>query len=146
MEKIRVEKENVYQIEVNDKGEYIEFDLLDIDLPMKLMNGAEELKKQKRIYKNKLIALNKQYKDNQRMLLFKQYDLDKEFCTKLRSVFDGFLGEGACQKIFGNVDRIGMFDAFFEQLSPHLDKLVINVEQIKNNLYEKYNPNKKEVI
>lgn len=146
MDKIRVEKENVYQIEVNDKGEYIEFDLLDIDLPMKLINGADELKKQKKIYKNKLIALNKQYKDNSKLLLIKQYELDKEFCTKLRNIFDGFLGEGACQKIFGEVNRIGMFDAFFEQLSPHLDKLVINVEQIKNNLYEKYNPNKKEVI
>ena len=54
MEKLRVEKDNVYKIEVNDKGEYIEFDLLDIELPIKLINASEELKKQKKFIKKKL--------------------------------------------------------------------------------------------
>lgn len=139
MEKLRVEKDNVYKIEVNDKGECIEFDLLDIELPIKLINASEELKKQKRIYNGKIKSLNKQ-ENNPKNLMLKQYELDKEFCQTMRKVLDSFLGENACQKIFGNTNRIGMFDDFFIQLEPHLDKIAINVEKIKENLLEKYKP------
>ena len=135
MEKLRVEKENVYKIEVNDKGEYIEFDLLDI----KLINASEELKKQKEIYKEKNEKLkNENLNPTEDML--KQYEIDKEFCQTMRDALDSFLGENACQKIFGDTNRIAMFDDFFAQLEPHLDKIIINVEQIKKDLIEKYKP------
>lgn len=137
MEKLRVEKDNVYKIEVNDKGECIEFDLLDIELPIKLINASEELKKQKKIYKEKIEKLkNEDLNPAEDML--KQYEIDKEFCQTMRDVLDSFLGENACQKIFGDTNRIGMFDDFFAQLEPHLDKIIINVEQIKKDLIEKY--------
>lgn len=139
MEKLRVEKDNVYKIEVNDKGECIEFDLLDIELPIKLINASEELKKQKKIYKEKIEKLkNEDLNPAEDML--KQYEIDKEFCQTMRDVLDSFLGENACQKIFGDTNRIGMFDDFFAQLEPHLDKIIINVEQIKKDLIEKYKP------
>lgn len=143
MEKLRVNKD-VYRIEVNDNGEYIEFDLLDIDLPMKLMNGAESLKKEERIYRQKSNALRKQYKDKE--LYVKMYDLDRDYCNKLRNIFDSFLGEGACQKIFGNTNRINMFNDFMEQLEPHLDKMELNIQGIKEKLYNKYISKDKKVL
>lgn len=139
MEKLRVEKDNVYKIEVNDKGECIEFDLLDIELPIKLINASEELKKQKKIYKEKIEKLKNENLNPAEDML-KQYEIDKEFCQTMRDVLDSFLGENSCQKIFGNTNRIGMFDDFFVQLEPHLDKIIINVEQIKKDLIEKYEP------
>lgn len=139
MEKLRVEKDNVYKIEVNDKGECIEFDLLDIELPIKLINASEELKKQKKIYKEKIEKLKNENLNPAEDML-KQYEIDKEFCQTMRDVLDSFLGENACQKIFGDTNRIGMFDDFFAQLEPHLDKIIINVEQIKKDLIEKYKP------
>ena len=139
MEKLRVEKDNVYKIEVNDKGECIEFDLLDIELPIKLINASEELKKQKKIYKEKIEKLKNENLNPAEDML-KQYEIDKEFCQTMRDVLDSFLGENACQKIFGDTNRIGMFDDFFAQLEPHLDKIIINVEQVKNDLIEKYKP------
>lgn len=139
MEKLRVEKDNVYRIEVNDKGEYIEFDLLDIELPIKLINASEELEKQKAIHEQKVEELKKENLEPKENML-KQYEIDKEFCQTMRDVLDNLFGEGASQKIFGDANRIAMFNDFFTQLEPHLDKIVINVEQIKKDLIEKYKP------
>lgn len=139
MEKLRVEKENVYKIEVNDKGEYIEFDLLDIELPIKLINASEELEKQKTIHEQKVEELKKENLESKENML-KQYEIDKEFCQTMRNVLDNLFGEGASQKIFGDTNRITMFNDFFTQLEPHLDKIIIDVEQIKKDLIEKYKP------
>lgn len=139
MEKLRVEKENVYRIEVNDKGEYIEFDLLDIELPIKLINASEELEKQKAIHEQKVEELKKENLEPKENML-KQYEIDKEFCQTMRNVLDNLFGEGASQKIFGDTNRITMFNDFFTQLEPHLDKIIIDVEQIKKDLIEKYKP------
>ena len=139
MEKLRVEKDNVYKIEVNDKGECIEFDLLDIELPIKLINASEELEKQKAIHEQKVEELKKENLEPKENML-KQYEIDKEFCQTMRNVLDNLFGEGAYQKIFGDTNRITMFNDFFTQLEPHLDKIIIDVEQIKKDLIERYNP------
>lgn len=146
MEKIRINKDDVYRIEVNDNGDYIEFDLLDIELPVKCLNTAKELKKQQDFYNKKIIALEKEYKDNQELLFVNQTKASKDFCNKMRQVFDEFLGEGACQKIFGNVNRIGMFDELFEQLEPHFEKIKINLPKVKEKLINKYYQKDKETI
>lgn len=138
MEKLRVEKDNVYKIEVNDKGEYIEFDLLDIELPIKLINASEELEKQKAIHEQKIDDLKTSNLDPKESML-KQYEIDKEFCKTMRGVIDGLFGEGSSQKIFGEANRLGMFNDFFTQLEPHLDKIIIDVEQVKKKLMKKYN-------
>ena len=138
MEKLRVEKDNVYKIEVNDKGEYIEFDLLDIELPIKLINASEELEKQKAIHEQKIDDLKASNLEPKESML-KQYEIDKEFCKTMRGVIDGLFGEGSSQKIFGEANRLGMFNDFFTQLEPHLDKITIDVEQVKKKLMKKYN-------
>ena len=138
MEKLRVEKDNVYKIEVYDKGEYIEFDLLDIELPIKLINASEELEKQKAIHEQKIDDLKTSNLEPKESML-KQYEIDKEFCKTMRGVIDGLFGEGSSQKIFGEANRLGMFNDFFTQLEPHLDKIIIDVEQVKKKLMKKYN-------
>lgn len=138
MDSIRVKKDDVYRIEVNDAGEYIEFDLLDIELPAKCLKASKELKKQHSIYNQKKLDLQRQYKDNQELLFTKIHEADMEYCKKMRKIFDTFLGEGACQKIFGSANRIGMFDDLFEQLQPHFEKMEINIEKVKEKIKEKY--------
>ncbi len=138
MESIRIKKDDVYKIEVNDNGDYIEFDLLDIELPIKAMNLA---KNYKRLYENhskKIFAINKEYLNNKELLFRKKYEADKYFFAECRKAFDNFLGEGACQKIFGDTNRIIMFNELLEQLEPHFEKMQINVEKIKENLINKY--------
>ena len=146
MEKIRINKEDTYKIEVNDAGEYIEFDLLDIELPMKCLKASNELKRQTNLYNKKVLANAKQYKDNRELLFINKNRIDLEFCKKMREVFDGFLGKDACQKIFGDTNRIGMFADLFDQLMPHFEKMKINTEKIKKRLLQKYSTEEKSVI
>lgn len=146
MEKLRINKDDVYRIEVNDNGDYIEFDLLDIELPMKVINLGKEIEKQTDFYNKKSIAIYKQYKDNQELLYINKNKCDVDFCNKLRKEFDKLLGENACYKIFGNINRIGMFDDLFEQLMPHFEKMKIDIAKAQDKLLEKYKIENKDTI
>lgn len=146
MEKLGYKKENVYQLEVNDKGEYIEFDLLDIDLPDKITKAYKDLVKEQKNVNIQEQVIYKKFANNPNKKWEEIHKLEKEYFKKSREIFDSFLGEGACKKIFGDTDRYGMFEDLLNALQPHLDKMQINVEQIKKNLVEKYSPNKKNVI
>ena len=140
MDKIRIGKDNVYQIEVNDNGDCIDIDLLDIELPVKFVNASKTLKRETKIYNEKVEVLEKQYKDNIKMYLYKRIGLDRAYCKKMREMIDNLFGEGTSQKVFGDKNRIGMFDEFFEKLLPILDNVQLNFDKIKENLLERYNP------
>lgn len=138
MDKIRVNEENVYKIEVNDKGECVDIDLLDIEFPIKCINASKTLKKETEIYNNKVYALENQYKDNPKTYLYKRIDIDRIYCKKMREMIDSLLGEGASQKIFGSKNRIGMFDEFFNKFIPILDTIQVDFDKIRENLINKY--------
>lgn len=140
MDKIKIDNENVYKIEINDNGDYIELDLLDIELPIKFINAGKTLERETKIYNNKVKALENQYKDDVKTYLYKRLDVDRTYCKKMREMFDSWLGEGTSQKVFGSKNRIGMFDEFYNQLVPILNDIQLNFEQIKENLLKRYNP------
>lgn len=142
MEKVIYEKKGIKRIQVNEQGDYIELDLLDIELPFKVDNTRKELIRQTNIFKNRCKALEKQYKDNQDLLRINQYKAEVDFCKVCRKIIDGLLGENASQKIFGDTNRYGMFDDYFEQLAEHLDSLAIDVQTIKEELMKKYKVDK----
>ena len=97
-------------------------------------------KRETKIYNNKVKALENQYKDDVKTYLYKRLDVDRTYCKKMREMFDSWLGEGTSQKVFGNKNRIGMFDEFYNQLVPILNDIQLNFEQIKENLLKRYNP------
>lgn len=140
MDKIKIDNENVYKIEINDNGDCIELDLLDIELPIKFINAGKTLERETKIYNNKVKALENQYKDDVKTYLYKRLDVDRTYCKKMREMFDNWLGEGTSQKVFGSKNRIGMFDEFYNQLVPILNDIQLNFEQIKENLLKRYNP------
>lgn len=142
MEKVIYKKEGIKRIQVNEQGDYIEFDLMDIELPLKVDNTRKELIRQNNIYKNRCQAIEKQYKDNQNLLIVNLYKAEIDFCNKCREVLDKLLGEGACKKIFGDTNRYGMFDDYFEQLEEVFNKLEIDIDAIKDKLINKYKKNK----
>lgn len=141
MDKIRYNKDNVYRVEVNDDGEYIEFDLLDIELPLKCAKASEDFEKETEKYSSEIMLINKKYEGKDTNNLEYLVEISKannEYCEKCRVIFDTFLGKGACMKIFGSTNRIGMFDEFFAQLQPLLENLRIDMDTIKNNILNKY--------
>ena len=142
MDKVIYKKEGIKQIQVNEQGDYIEIDLMDIELPFKVDKTRKELVRQNGIYKNICKSLEKQYKDNEDLLRVKEYQAEVDYCKKCRQVLDGLLGEGACQKIFGDTNRYAMFDDYFEQLSETLGEMEIDIKAIKEKLVNKYKINK----
>ncbi len=149
MEKIRVEKKNIYTIEVNDKGDTIEFDLEDIGLNFKLLKALREIDRISDEMKKEIVIINKRQDVPGKYISKNDEDLlrlwNKSF-KEMRNAMDMFLGEGACQKIFGDRNYIEMFDDLVEQLKPHLEKMKISFKDIKNRIENKYSNKNEKVI
>ena len=143
MNSIRIEKKDIYTIEVNDLGETIEFDLVDIELPFKCDRALSEVN---RIYKElqaKLVIIEKKEDhqiDGEFMTVNEKAKLEahKTAFKAMRVAMDAFLGDGACQKIFGDRNYVEMYDDLFEQLEPHFEKMELNSEGITERIKSKY--------
>lgn len=148
MEKLNLERnrEDFYVLEVNDKGDTIVFDLTDVNLPKKILDASENIEKKDKEYKYKVVELSEKYKDDKISLTKETINLEIEHCMLMRKEFDNFLGDGACQKIFGDTNYYGMFIKLFEALEEHFEKMKINMQKAKRKLADKYVVKEKEVI
>lgn len=142
---IKRDRSDFYILEVNDKGDTIQFDLTDISLPEKILKASEELKVINDEYVKKVLELDKEEISKEEKAR-KIIEIDRDFSTNARKTFDSFLGEGACQKIFGDANYYGMYIELFEQLEPHFDKMIIKSQKAKQRLVEKYKPKKSDVM
>ena len=126
--------------EVNDKGETIEFDLVDVELPFKCERAWAEVNKISKELQAQLVIINKQEntKQNGKLLTTREEKILEAYrrsFKEMRVAMDGFLGEGACQKIFGDRNYLEMYNDLFEALKPHLEKMELTshgiLERIK---------------
>ena len=145
MNSIRIAKRDIYTIEVNDNGDTIEFDLVDIELPFKCERALAEVNRIGKELKAKLVIIEKQEDHQQKGKLMTANEeaklkAHKEAFAQMRVAMDAFLGEGACQKIFGNRNYIEMYDDLFEALAPHLEKMNLNSHGIAERIKAKYAP------
>lgn len=166
MSGIRLKNKDIYRIEVNDEGEYIEFDLKDIGLRSKGMtalNKIEEIQKKYTIIFNDIEKMETGVKNNEEDIekiikdnKFKSYhEAETEMFKEMREAMDLFLGKGACQKIFGDRNYYDMFYDLIDELSKprkelkgksHLDMLNMKSDQINKRIQQKYNKVTKNVI
>lgn len=156
MESLRIKNKDLYQIEVNDNGEYIEFDLADIGLQVRCFEALEKIKvieqdftSEKKEFENKL-KNDKNLLNNMELI-----KLEAKTFKKMREAMDEFLGQGACQKIFGDRNYYEMFDDLFKELSrkrkelggkSHFDKMNFKSNNINQRIINKYSKHKKKVI
>ena len=148
MEKLILERneEEFYRLEVNDNGDYIEFDLTDIGLADRIMNASDKILEVDEKYQAKVKEINEVNKDNEDNLIKETIKLELASCQEMRKIFDSFLGDGACQKIFGNSNNYWQFLNLMEALEPHYEKMRIKLKKAKNKLVAKYKDNKNEVM
>lgn len=148
MEKLILErdKEDFYILEVNDKGETIEFDLTDIGLAERIMNASDRILEIDKDYQEKTIKISEEFKDNHVEMVRNIIKLEKEKSKEMRTLFDSFLGEGACQKIFGNKDNYGQYALLMDALEPHFSKMELKLDKAKKKLASKYLQQNKDVI
>lgn len=148
MEKLILEKnrEDYYILEVNDKGDTIEFDLTDIGLAERIMNSSDRIIEQDKKYQKRVVELSETFKDDEVQLTREIIKLEKEQCQEMRRMFDDFLGEGACQKIFGDKNHYGQFNKLLDALEPHYKKMELKMQKAKRKLADKYMEKEKDVM
>ena len=153
---IRVQSKTIYTIEVNDNGEYIEFDLSDVGLEARFIECNDKIQKELADFTKKENDIIKKiqkeaekekeegvlYTENEKALI----DVQVNFYKTCRNTMDIFLGENACQKIFGDSNFPTMFIDLFEALSPEFKKMGLNYKEMQKNLYSKYAPKNKKVL
>lgn len=142
--------------EGQNTGSFLEFDLEDIELPLKYQEIIEKDKKNKENLRNQMLIIDKRQDVKGKKLLSKNEE-DKiralnDFFKKEIEIYNIFLGENGVQKLL-NGRKIGWttleeIDEIIEkQILPHLN---ISMENITKKVKDKYskvtNKNQIEVV
>lgn len=155
---IQLNKDNILRLGIKtadgkDTGEVLEFDIEDIELPLKYQELIEQEKKNRQNLKNQITIIEKKQDVKGKKLMSKNQE-DKikainEFYKKEEQVLNGFLGERGVEKLL-NGRKLGWtsleeVDEIIEkQIAPHLD---VNMESITEKIKKKYSAKEeKEVL
>ena len=130
--------------EGKDTGEYLEFNLQDIELPLKYQEMLEQDKKNKEWVQKQMVIIDKRQDVlGKKMLSKNEEDRIKvlnEFFKKEVEIYNIFLGENGVQKLL-NGENLGwtslnLIDEYIEkQILPYLD---MNMKHITELVKEKY--------
>lgn len=130
--------------EGKDTGEYLEFDLEDIELPLRYQELIEKDKKNKENLRNQILIIDKREDVKEKKLLSKNEE-DKikalnEFFIKEVEVYNMFLGPRGVEKLLNGRKftwtTLQEIDTIIEkQIAPHLD---ISMKHITDKVKEKY--------
>lgn len=147
---IKLNKDNVFRLGIQtsdgkDTGEYLEFQLDDIELPLKYQEMIEKDKKNKEYLKNQMIIIDKRQDVKGKKLLSKNEE-DKiralnEFFIKEIQVYNMFLGPRGVEKLLNGRKftwtTLQEIDEIIEkQIAPYID---VNMKKITEKVKEKYN-------
>lgn len=168
MDTIQLKNENIYRVfvytqEIKDKtgkiiveskptGEYLEFDLEDIELPFIYQNMIEKLKESHKKIKNKFLIIEKQQDHKGKKLMSSNEEAKvkalNEFYKEQTEIYNMFLGKNGVQKLLnGRKMRwttLNEIDEIIEkQIAPKLD---ITLEDITTKIKRKYSVKKEDNV
>ena len=154
---IQLNKDNVLRLgikdsEGNDTGEFLQFDLEDIELPLKYQELLEKDKKNKEHLRNQFLIIDRKQDVKGKKLLSKNEEdklkAIKEFFEKEAEIYNMFLGDKGVQKLlngrkFGWTTLTEIDEIINKQIVPKLD---VNMNDITKKIKEKYSTDNKEVL
>lgn len=149
MENIQLKKSDsvlkfgILDEEGKETGEFITFDVEDIELPLKLAEAEEKHKANLRDIKVQLIIIDKKQDEKGDGILSKnereKYNALKEFYKREEETLDLFLGEGGTKKLLnGRNPYYTMYDDINEMLKPILPKLTKTTDDVIKSIKTKY--------
>ena len=127
-----------------DTGEILEFDLMDIELPLRYQELLEKDKKNKENLRNQILIIEKRQDVKGKKLLSKNEEdgikATKDFFMKEIEVYNMFLGPRGVEKLlYGRKftwTTLQEIDEIIEkQIVPHLD---LTMQNISKTIKEKY--------
>ena len=146
---IKLNKNNILRLKIEDyngkpTGEFLEFDLEDIELPLRYQELLEKDKKNRKNLRNQLLIIDKREDVKGEKLLSKNEE-DKikainEFFKKTVKVYNMFLGDRGVEKLL-NGRKLGwtslqeVDDIIGKQITPYLN---LNMKNITDKVKEKY--------
>lgn len=128
-----------------DTGEYLEFDLTNIELPLIYQELIEKDKKNREYLRNKLMLIEKRQDVKGKKLLSRNEEDSiralNEFFNKEKEIYNMFLGERGVEKLLNgrkmSWNTLEEIDEIIEkQITPYLD---MQMNSIQNKIKEKYN-------
>lgn len=154
IQKIGLKNENLLKLEIvdekgNSTGEFLEFDLEDIELPFKYQDIIERLKKSRQNLKNQFTIIEKK-QDHKGKKLMSSNEEEKlkalnNFYKEQVEIYNIFLGENGVQKLLNGRKlrwtTLSEIDELIEkQIAPQLN---VTMDDITKKIKSKYS-NKKE--
>lgn len=156
MEYIKLKKDNIFRVgiqdeEGNDTGNVLEFDLEDLELPFRAQEAEYQHKKNiEKLRADFVLADKKTEKKGKKIMSSREEEKLRalqEFYLKEEKALDLFLGEDGTKKFLNNrKPYFEMFDDILEYLEPILPKLELHKEDIVEKIKRKYNAKKEENI
>ena len=138
------DENDYYQLEINDNGDYIEFDLTDIGLAERIMNAGDKIHNLVRGEQEEIKKIEEE--KDEMVKARKLIKLSSEMDREKRKLFDSFLGEGTCDKIFGQKKNEEQYFKLLEALEPHFKKMNLQLRKAKQKLANKYLPKDEDVM
>ena len=145
---IQLKKDNILRIgikdtEGNDTGEHLEFDMEDIELPLRLNECEAKHRKNMDFLKMQFVIIDKKEdKKGKFILSWKEEEKLKvlqEFYKREIEALDLFLGENGTKKLLnGRKPYYSMYEDISEILEPIMPKLKLRADDIANKIKEKY--------
>lgn len=154
---IKLNKNDILKLEIRTDdnkptGEFLEFDLTDIELPLKYQELIEKDEKNKKQLQNQLYLIEKRQDIKGKKILSKNEE-DKiralnEFLNKEKEVYDMFLGENGVNKLL-NGRKLSWYT--FEEINQIIEKQIapkfdLKIESIANKIKNKYGSIKKNEV
>lgn len=158
---IKVERKDIFKLGIadeegnpkldeNGKEVCLEFDLADIELPLKLNKCEHLIRKAQSNLKAKMVVIDKKEDRKGKMLLsYKEEEKIKalrEYYDEMEKAIDLFIGEGGTRKVFGNRRYWEMYEDLIEMLNPFLPKMKISVDSIISRVKNKYQIKEENVL
>ena len=145
---IQLKKDNILKIgikdiEGNDTGEHLEFDMEDIELPLRLNECEARHRKNLEFLKMQFVIIDKKEdKKGKFILSWKEEEKLKilqEFYKREMEALDLFLGQNGTNKLLnGRKPYYSMYEDINDMLVPILPKLKLKADDIANKIKEKY--------
>lgn len=145
---IKLKKDDIIRVGIkdyngNDTGNFLEFDLEDIDLPLNYQRCEEMHRKNLRNLKQQFIIVEKKEDHSGKKLLSSKEEekikIVKEFYLKEAEALDLFLGKGGTKKILnGRKPYFTMYDDINEYLKTILPILEKGFNRIEDKIKNKY--------
>ena len=158
---IKVEKKDIFKLGIadengnpkldkNGKEVYLEFDLADIELPLKLNKCEHLIRKAQVNFKNKLVIIEKKQDKKGKMLLSSNEEEKvralQDYYKDMEEAIDLFIGKGGTEKVFGSRRYWEMYKDLSEMLKPFLPQMKLSVTDMTNRIVDKYKEKERNVL